>query len=65
MTQIDRLIPLRDAIAMAGMRVTKAYQEIAAGRLATIKNGRRTFVRSTELQRYIDSLPEASSVRRR
>jgi hypothetical protein len=59
--QIDRLIPLREAITMAGMRTTKAYQEIAAGRLVVVRNGRRTFVRMTELQRYIDSLERDGS----
>jgi hypothetical protein len=62
--QIDRLIPLREAIAMVGMRTTKAYQEIAAGRLAVVRNGRRTFVRMTELQRYIDSLTSSDTVGR-
>jgi len=60
MSQIDRLIPLREAIIMAGMRTTKAYQEIAAKRLAIVRNGRRTFIRATEVQRYIDSLDKAS-----
>jgi len=54
--QIDRLMPLREAIAMAGMRTTKAYQEMASGRLAVVRNGRRAFVRMTKLQRYIDPL---------
>jgi hypothetical protein len=53
---IDRLLPLREAMVMAGMRVTKTYAEIAAGRLAVVRNGRRTFVRASELQRYIDAL---------
>ncbi|OYU48137.1 MAG: hypothetical protein CFE31_14240 [Rhizobiales bacterium PAR1] len=58
MTSIDRLIPFIEAMSMAGMRSTKAYQEVAAGRLAVVRNGRRTFVRASELRRYIDSLPE-------
>jgi hypothetical protein len=62
--QIDRLIPLREATTMAGMRTTKAYQEIAAGRLVVVRNGRRTFVRMTELQRYIDSLTSPNTVGR-
>lgn len=63
--QIDRLIPLREAVTMAGMRTTKAYQEIAAGRLAVVRNGRRTFVRMSELQRYIDSLTRQPTVGQR
>ncbi|CAH1655606.1 conserved hypothetical protein [Hyphomicrobiales bacterium] len=56
MSDIDRLIPVVDAFAMAGMRRTKGYAEVTAGRLAVIRNGRRTFIRASELQRYIDSL---------
>ena len=56
MYEIDNLVPLREAIVMAGMRTTKAYQEIAAGRLKVCRNGRRTFIRASELQRYINSL---------
>ena len=58
---IDRLIPFIEAMSMAGMRSTKAYQEVAAGRLAVVRNGRRTFVRASELQRYIDSLTETGA----
>lgn len=53
---IDPLIAFVDAIAMAGMKTTKGYSEVAAGRLAIVKNGRRTFVRASELARYIDAL---------
>lgn len=60
MKQVDALIPFRAAITMGGMRPTKAYQEIANGRLKVVKNGRRTFVRASELERYIAQL-EADS----
>jgi hypothetical protein len=60
MIQVDPLIPFRAAIAMGGMRPTKAYQEIANGRLRVVKNGRRTFVRASEMARYIAQL-EADS----
>lgn len=56
MSDIDRLIPVADAFAMAGMRRTKGYAEVTAGRLVVIRNGRRTFIRASEVQRYIDSL---------
>ena len=57
---IDSLIPLREAARMAGMRTTKAYQVIAAGQLAVVRNGRRTFVKASEVQRYINALEAAS-----
>ncbi|KAF0230607.1 MAG: hypothetical protein FD175_1367 [Beijerinckiaceae bacterium] len=56
MHAIDRLIPITEAMNLAGMRSTKAYEEVKRGRLAVVRNGRRTFVRASELQRYIDSL---------
>ncbi len=56
MTTIDHLIPFAEAIALAGMKTTKAYDEVKCGRLAVVRNGRRTFVRASELQRYIDAL---------
>jgi hypothetical protein len=53
---IDRLIPFTEAMSMAGMKSTKAYEEVKRGRLGVVRNGRRTFVRASELARYIDSL---------
>jgi hypothetical protein len=53
---IDRIFPLREALVLIGLRTTKAYQEIAAGRLRVVRNGRRTFVRASEIARYIDAL---------
>lgn len=61
MHEIDRLIPVADAFAMVGMRHTKGYAEVTAGRLAVIRNGRRTFVRASEVQRYIDTLAAAAT----
>lgn len=57
---VDRLIPVRDAFAMAGLRLTKGYAEVSAKRLAVIRNGRRTFIRASEVQRYIAALEAAS-----
>lgn len=56
MNSIDRLIPFSQAIAMAGMKSTKGYSEVSAGRLAIVKNGNRTFVRESEIRRYIEEL---------
>jgi hypothetical protein len=54
--QIDRLIAANDARAYLSIGSTKFYDEVAAGRLAIVKNGRRSFVRASELARYIDAL---------
>ncbi|MCA3647469.1 MAG: hypothetical protein IOC54_01660 [Methylobacterium sp.] len=61
MNSIDRLIPFSQAIAMAGMKSTKGYDEVRAGRLAIVKNGNRTFVRESEIRRYIEELETAPS----
>jgi hypothetical protein len=53
---IDRHYPLPEALGLIGLRTTKAYEEIAAGRLRVVRNGRRTFVRASEIERYFDSL---------
>lgn len=60
---IDRLYPLREAFGLAGLRPTRGYQEIAAGRLKVIKNGRRTYVRASEIERYILALENAGGQR--
>ena len=56
MQRTDYLIPIREAFGSAGLRPTKGYAEIAKGRLAVVRNGRRTFVKASEIQRYIDAL---------
>lgn len=63
MNSIDKLIPFAEAIEMAGMKSTKAYDEVAAGRLAIVKNGRRSFIRESELRRFIDALRLRSPAR--
>jgi hypothetical protein len=64
MNSIDRLFPIREAFALAGLRLTRGYQEVAAGRLKIIRNGKRSFIRASEVQRYIDALSEASDGKR-
>lgn len=56
MHTIDRLIPVREAFALSGLRLTRGYQEVANGRLRIVRNGRRSFIRASEVQRYIDAL---------
>ena len=53
---VDPLVPIREAFAMMGIRVTKGYDEIRRGRLKPVRNGTRTFIRASELRRYIDAL---------
>jgi hypothetical protein len=64
MDAVDRLYPIREAFTLAGLRLTRGYQEVAAGRLKIIRNGKRSFIRASEVQRYIDALSEASDAKR-
>lgn len=57
---VDPLIPFQDALPMIGVRLSKGYVEVREGRLAVVRNGRRTFVRASEVQRYIAALEAAS-----
>jgi hypothetical protein len=61
MLPIDRLVPVLEAFAAAGFRSTAGYAAIADGRLVATRNGRRTFIRSSDLQKFIDSLPRSAS----
>ncbi|UZF92188.1 helix-turn-helix domain-containing protein [Bosea sp. NBC_00550] len=57
---VDPLIPFLKGIALAGLKPTKGYAELAAGRLKAVRNGRRTFIRASEIERYIRSLEGVS-----
>lgn len=63
LSTIDRLYPIREAFTLAGLRLTRGYQEVAAGRLTIVRNGRRSFIRASEIQRYIDALSKGGSQR--
>jgi hypothetical protein len=60
---VDRLYPIREAFPLAGLRPTRGYAEIAAGRLKVVRNGRRTYVRASEIERYISALEAAGGQR--
>ena len=63
MMKIDRLHPFLEGIELMGLKTTRAYEEVKAGRLAVVKNGRRTFIRAREIQRYIDHLENSAQPR--
>jgi hypothetical protein len=56
---LDRLVPVSEALGILGIGMTKFYSEVSLGNLAMLKNGRRSLVRSSEIQRYVDALPRA------
>lgn len=45
----------------AGICRTRAYEEIAAGRLRPVKCGRRTLIPASELQAWLQRLQKASA----
>ncbi len=53
----DRLVSIAEAAQTLGLGLTRLYAEVAAGRLELVKNGRRSYIRSTEIARYIAALP--------
>lgn len=53
----EKLVPFREAVARIGRGVTAAYADVAEGRLQLVKNGRRSFIKESEIQRYIAALP--------
>jgi hypothetical protein len=54
--EFDRLIPLKEALPLIGRGLTSAYEDIKQGRLKVIKNGSRTFVKASEVARYVAAL---------
>jgi hypothetical protein len=59
----DRLYPIREGFILAGLRLTRGYAEIAAGRLKVVRNGRRTYIRASEIENYISALETADAKR--
>lgn len=61
----DKLPPLRLEVpeAAGALRISRAtlYKRIAAGELTAQKDGKRTFVTVTELQRYVARLQPGKS----
>lgn len=50
------LMSVQTFCAWASIGRTKFYEEIEAGRLATVRVGRRRLVRTAEAQRWLESL---------
>jgi excisionase family DNA binding protein len=50
----DRLLDVDEAAALLGIGRTFAYRQIAAGRLASLKVGRRRLVPAGAVRDYID-----------
>ena len=53
-------IPLRRFAALAGISVSTAYREVAAGRLELRKVGTRSVVPTTSARAWLDNLPRAT-----
>lgn len=51
-----RLLSIREACGLLGIGRTQFYKMLGQRRLTAVKLGRRTLVRTDELQRFIDTL---------
>jgi hypothetical protein len=51
-----------DIIRTTGVKRTRLYEEIKAGRLKVRKCGSRTLVLASELQKWLESLPVPGTV---
>lgn len=51
---------LASAIDMLGISRTRLFAEIKAGRIATVKLGKRTMIKHAELERYVAALQPAA-----
>lgn len=60
---IDRLLTFAEATKILGIRPTFAYSLVLSGRLRVVKLGRRTFVRISEVRRFVDDLDKAAEPR--
>ena len=49
---------VKEALEAIGIGHSKLYEEIAAGRLKARKLGARTLILKTDLQAWLDALPE-------
>lgn len=57
----ERLIPAKEAFAILGMGISKGYGEVRAGKLKLTRNGRRTYVKASEVNRYIAALDQEAA----
>ncbi|MFO0389953.1 MAG: helix-turn-helix domain-containing protein [Alphaproteobacteria bacterium] len=53
------LYSVTEVIELVGIGRTMLYKEIRAGRLKIRKCGKRTLILATELNRWLESLPES------
>ena len=60
-----RLLSVTEACTLLGIKRTQFYKIVGEERLSVVKLGRRTLVRTDELQRFIDSLAKGTAGRLR
>lgn len=65
MNAIDKLYSVKEAKALIGAQHTKFYALVAAGKIAIVKNGGRSFVRESEIKRFLDNLPAGETPKMR
>jgi excisionase family DNA binding protein len=55
-------LSIREACEAAGVGRTVLYEEITKGRLVAHKRGRRTLIKASELERWLDELPKLNKL---
>lgn len=60
--KISAALTVHDAAKIAGVGRSTIYEELAAGRLAAKKLGRRTIITKQALLDWMESLPDYKSV---
>jgi hypothetical protein len=60
-----KVYPVQEAFERIGVKNSRGYELIAAGRLDARKNGSRTVVTADSVAAYIKSLPQFESKARR
>ncbi|MCL2482025.1 MAG: helix-turn-helix domain-containing protein [Propionibacteriaceae bacterium] len=57
---IKLLFTVKESCDALGQSRSRLYEHFQAGTIKTVKVGKRTYVKATELQRYVDSLPQVT-----
>lgn len=57
------LMTIKDFLDWSRLGRTKTYEEIGTGKLPVVKIGRRTYVRTTDAQTWLDGYMNAGEAR--
>jgi excisionase family DNA binding protein len=61
MPQTARLLDIKDVVVKTRLSRSKLYEEMASGRLKSVKVGRRRLITESQLIDFIDNLVDAGT----